>query len=217
MRCCVRCPKCSFTGLFCSNVKPEGGMIGRIDAAFGSIEAQKSAGSLHVHFQIFVQCLHQHTPLHTLLSDHRPKLKELFENYAKYKRQVCRQMYEDLPEWKERQEETEQAWKNQYEGNIDLIDTPTMLTKLSSRLDRCRAMNSAPSERSRKLARKWLKRYLQNVQRRQEMRQNHVHVWNAKKKCKMPLTHCQCSDDYTKCKAGFPRSTWLVEKTFSSV
>ena len=62
-------------------------------------------------------------------------------------------------------------------------------------------------------SRSWLKEYLANVQRRQEMRQNHVHVWNDKKKCKMPLNHCQCADDPKKCKAGFPRTTWLVNKT----
>ena len=49
--------------------------------------------------------------------------------------------------------------------------------------------------------------------RRQEMRQNHVHVWNEKKKCKVPRTHCQCPDDPMKCKAGFPRTTWKVNKT----
>ena len=212
IRCCARCPYCSCTDLFGSNAKPEGGMIGRIDAAYGSIEAQKSAGSLHVHFQIFVQCLHQHTPLHTLLAQHRPELKELFVNYAKYKQQVCRQVYEGLSAWKTREAETEKAWKDQYENSTDLIDTPKLLLTRSSRLDRCRAIGAGPSKHSYKIARAWLRQYLQNVQRRQEMRQNHVHVWNDKKKRRMPLTHCQCADDPTKCKAGFPRTTWLVDK-----
>ena len=34
-----------------------------------------------------------------------------------------------------------------------------------------------------------------------------------KEKCKMPLTHCQCPDDPTKCKACFPRTAWKVNKT----
>ena len=29
----------------------------------------------------------------------------------------------------------------------------------------------------------------------------------------MPLTHCQCSDDSSKCKAGFPRTTCLIDKS----
>ena len=92
IRCCIRCPNCSCADLFGSNAKPEGGILGRADAVYGSIEAQKPAGSLHVHFQIFVQCLHQHTPLHTRLSEHRADLQALFVNYAKYKAHVCRQI-----------------------------------------------------------------------------------------------------------------------------
>ena len=34
-----------------------GGVLGRVDGVYGAIEAQKSAGSLHVHVQVFVQCL----------------------------------------------------------------------------------------------------------------------------------------------------------------
>ena len=78
IRCCIRCPNCACADLFGSNAKPEGGILGRVDAVYGSIEAHKSAGSLHVHFQIFVQCLHQHTPLHLLLKNHRQQLPELF-------------------------------------------------------------------------------------------------------------------------------------------
>ena len=79
IRCCVKCPNCVCTDLFGSNAKPEGGILGRVDAVYGSIEAQKSAGSLHVHFQIFVQCLHQHTLLHKFLLEHRADLQSLFE------------------------------------------------------------------------------------------------------------------------------------------
>ena len=166
-----------------------------------------------MHLQTFVQCLHQHTPLHTLLLEHRRELQHLFEDYAKYKAQVCRQIYADLPGWKDRQTETEQAWKQQYDSSTELIDTPALLTKtISPILARSQAIQTYSTERVYKSARVWLKEYLQNVQRQQEMRQNHVHVWNDKKKCKMPLTHCQCSDDSSKCKAGFPRTAWLIDK-----
>ena len=110
IRCCIRCPNCSCADLFGSNAKPEGGFLGRADAVYGSIEAQKSAGSLHVHFQVFVECLHQHTPLHTLLLEYRSELAALFVEYAKYKAQVCRQVYGDLPGCQCRQTETESAW-----------------------------------------------------------------------------------------------------------
>ena len=77
MRCCIDCPNCACADLFGSNARPEGGFLGRVDSVYGSIEAQKYAGSLHVHFQVFVQCLHQHTPLHTLLQEFRSTLPDL--------------------------------------------------------------------------------------------------------------------------------------------
>ena len=55
VRYCPQCPNCcttdeSCTDAFGSNATACGGIFGRIDAAFGSIECQKS-GALHVHFQ----------------------------------------------------------------------------------------------------------------------------------------------------------------------
>ena len=50
LRCCIRCPDCTCSDLFGCNAKLEGGVLGRVDAVYGSIEAQKSAGSLYVHF-----------------------------------------------------------------------------------------------------------------------------------------------------------------------
>ena len=111
-------------------------MLGRVDAVYGSIEAQKSAGSLHVHFQIFVECLHQHTPLQTLLTEHRQELASLFSQYAKYKALVCRQVYEDLDAWTQRQTKTEEEWEEQYARSFELIDTPADLNvKLSRKND----------------------------------------------------------------------------------
>ena len=96
---------------------------------------------------------------------------------------------------------------------MELIDTTAFVTNVSTpTLTRGQGIQTYATNRMYKSARVWLKKYLQNVQRRQEMHQNHVHVWNDKKKCKMPLTHCQCSDDSSKCKAGFPRTTWLIDK-----
>ena len=147
------------------------------------------------------------------MSDRRQELETLFSQYAKYKALVCRQMYEDLNAWTSRQSATEKEWKEQYGSSTELIDTPTYLSKTTSGTAIQAARSQNAGERLKKTARGWLKQYLQNVQRRQEFRQNHVHVWNEKKICKMPLTHCQSSDDSTKCKAGFPRTTWMVDKT----
>ena len=104
LRTCPNCPGCNHgermspcQDLFGSNASPEGGVFGRVDACYVSIEAQKSTGALHAHCQVFVQCLHQHTPL--------DKIFELVRNNAdgwgrafvkeslEYKRRVCRQEY----------------------------------------------------------------------------------------------------------------------------
>eukprot|EP00959_Pyramimonas_sp_CCMP1952_P374558 7844379-Pyramimonas_sp.AAC.1 len=70
VRTCPNCPRCNQAedgtpcqDLFGSSIAPEGDVFGRVDACYVSIEAQKSTGALHAHCQVFVQCLHQHTPL----------------------------------------------------------------------------------------------------------------------------------------------------------
>ena len=60
LRCCENCPQCNFAGCPCqdsfgSNATAEGGLVGRIDAVFSAIQAQKSTGSLHAHSQFVIQ------------------------------------------------------------------------------------------------------------------------------------------------------------------
>lgn len=84
------------TDLFNSNAKPEGDVLGRVDAICGRSEVQKFVDSLHIYFQIFVQYLHYHVPLYTLLLQHRTELRRFFENYTKFKISVYKHTYEDL-------------------------------------------------------------------------------------------------------------------------
>ena len=72
------CPDCNegskpCQDLFGSSATAEGGFVGRIDAVFTSLEAQKSTGSLHAHSQLIIQCLHQHTSLHDINATLRNK------------------------------------------------------------------------------------------------------------------------------------------------
>ena len=73
---CPHCPDCNNSDnykpcqdLFGNSSMSEGGIFGRIEASFISIDAQKSGGALHAHSQIFVQCLRQHTPLAVVLDN----------------------------------------------------------------------------------------------------------------------------------------------------
>ena len=70
-------------------------MVGRCDAGYTSIEAQKSKGSLHAHSQIFVQCLHQHTPLAEIMQRLKRDGDGLVKKYLVYKEHVCRRVYPD--------------------------------------------------------------------------------------------------------------------------
>ena len=90
MRYCPKCPDCEGADLLGSNATVVGGCLGRVDGVYGSIEAQKSAGSLHLHVQVFVQRLHQHTSLHDLVQVPTGGLGRLVEEYKKYKGMACR-------------------------------------------------------------------------------------------------------------------------------
>ena len=64
------------------------GIFGRMDAAFAAIEAQKK-GDLHVHTQLFVQCLHQHKQLDEVMEQLRPKSgDDPVKRYFAYKTHV---------------------------------------------------------------------------------------------------------------------------------
>ena len=140
----------------------EGGIFGRIDAGYTSIEAQKSTGSLHAHSQLFVQCLHQHIGLAELMESlTKSKCKNLVQAYLHYKSHVCREVYAGKPEEQEDiLRRVEESWP-EYVHEAVLSTTPSYLR------DICMS------------GKKWLKTYLQrDVKLLQERRQHHVHIYN---------------------------------------
>jgi len=200
IRFCIDCPNCTCSDLFGSNAVPEGGAVGRVDGIYGSIEAQKSAGSLHLHVQVFVQCLHQHTPLQEMLKKYRNRLRQLKEEYGLYLEHVRREVYADLEGWNDRQQDVNKKWPN-YADMYDLISVPDYVK------------NDVDPTKQQMEGKAWLHEYLHgSVQKGQELRQNHVHYWNEKKKEYEPLTHCKCADDPKKCKSGFPREGWVGDQ-----
>ena len=98
MNFCQDCPNCSMSAqpcqdVFGSSAISEGGIFGRVDAVYMSIEAQKSTGSLHAHSHLFVQCLHQHTSLRDILRKLRADPGHIVKEYLDYKTHVSRQVY----------------------------------------------------------------------------------------------------------------------------
>ena len=172
MRVCIDCPSCNSeecfqcTDLFGSNAFSEGGVFGRADGIFISIEAQKSSGGLHAHGQFHVQCMHWHRPLMEILellsAGTDAVTHSISKEYLAYKSHVCRQWYEDLSGWQRRQRQTEEEWP-EYRTTWSLLSSLKHL--FSSILDPV----------------SWRDAYLKDhVQPVQEMKQNHVHTVNAK-------------------------------------
>ena len=116
MRVCAACPDCnhdmsrSLTPCqdhFGSNAEAVGGIFGRIDAAYVSIEAQKSAGALHAHCQLFVQCFHQHNSLLDLLRMAPERVQSLTRDMLRYKKESSSEMYADTAAWEKNRAEIE--------------------------------------------------------------------------------------------------------------
>ena len=216
MRVCPFCPDCNngvssrpCQDLFGSNAMPEGGIFGRVDAGYTSIEAQKSTGSLHAHSQLFVQCLHQHTPLAEILELLRAKRGHLVEEYLVYKGRVCRQVYAHTDaNMRQRLHELEAKWPA-YEESKTLISRPMYLTRRDADCNETIAEARAWVE---KQAREWAEEYLQeDVQALQEHKQHHVHVYNPETGEREPLQACRRKDKPALCKADFPRTGWIID------
>ena len=226
MRVCPNCPHCNHDDdaepcqdCFGSNAKSEGGVFGRLDAGYTSFEAQKSTGALHAHSQLFVQCLHQHQPLSQVL-DELTERPELVQRYMQYKAHVCRQMFAEdgsLQSWEEgRRKEVESLWP-EYTSSSALIETPSYTVEDSAG-DPCAKTEKQSTQQvigdtRLQRGRQWLRQYLDHhVQRLQELKQHHVHIWNEETQTYVVLEHCKSKDKKNECKSHFPRTRWLVEK-----
>ena len=114
IRMCPDCPHCAESARPCqdalgSSAEMMGGFAGRSDALFGAVECQKTTGSLHLHYWLYNERLHQH---HTL-QDIGTKLQQGLVTAAQFKEYVaniCCESYPD-PEAHERDvAELEKQW-----------------------------------------------------------------------------------------------------------
>ena len=84
LRMCPDCPHCVMTDRPCqdalgSSAEAMGGCAGRADALCGAVECQKSSGSLHLHFWLFVQRLHQYRSLQEIAEIIRDGLAKVMQ------------------------------------------------------------------------------------------------------------------------------------------
>ena len=191
------------SGPFRSSAEPEGGIFGRVDAIYTSIEAQKSTGSLHAHSQVFVECLHQHTPLSEVMCLVQPRARETIDGYRRYKAHVCRQVYADTSADMEKElAKIEGAWPRYEEATL-LLKTPDYQKRNTGK--------TAKPERDDD--QEWLRCYLGgDVQELQMYKQHHIHLINEETGVSEPLPGCRRKDKPKECKSDFPRTRWLTDK-----
>ena len=91
MRMCPFCPHCSDTDTPCQDTLGSvaellGGCAGRCDGLIGAVECQKVNGSLHFHWFLFIQRLHQYCTMQEIAERLREalvqsvELKQFLEN-----------------------------------------------------------------------------------------------------------------------------------------
>ena len=189
VRFCQNCPQCAksaspCTDAFGSNAMACGGILGRVDAAYGAVEFQK-AGSAHVHFQLFVQCIHQHTPLSHIAKRYERVLQEMLRRAGKYNAHVRRTIYCDPAEWDERRREVvEQAWP-EYRDEVLMLSRPAY-----------QADESLPGD-------EWKEHFfVKDVELLQQYKQHHVHIPQEPGGPRLPLAHCKDPHNPCVCKAG---------------
>jgi len=196
VRFCPKCPNCACTDSPCtdafgSNAIARGGVFGRVDAIYASLECQKN-GNYHLHGQFFIQCLHQFTSLSELVRLDKKPLLELLRKYSDYSAHVRRMIYCDPETWQEKRQEVEDEWPEYKQSTL---------------------MLSRPKYQKNHLmdAMAWRTAYLsEDVEALQMHKQHHVHMMD-KKGIRQPLHHCRDPKDPAKCKAHFPRDKWMTE------
>ena len=121
---------CPCQDLFGRNAHAEGGIFGRTGVGFTSVEAQKPTGSLHAHTLLWVQRLHQRTPLADIFLKAKDSAKDLVAKYLRYKRHASHQIYAHKPTEKEL-EMMEAAWP-EYKDTHELMCRPAYLPARAS-------------------------------------------------------------------------------------
>ena len=165
MCCCDCCFVMSLGSTFASNAALLGGVFGRMDAVYVTIEAQKSTGSLHGHMQCFLQCLHQHTPLTEIFSMSSQQLDELRREYCAFQAHVAHSVYsgQTSSEMEAGIAAAEATWP---EHEMD--------TCMTSRPDYQR--RSATTAQDTEEALQWQREYLEeDVVKLQYLKQHHYH------------------------------------------
>ena len=122
---CADCPHCvehddPCQAAFGSRAELADGFAGRADALFGAVEAQKSSGSLHFHFKLFVQRLHQYCTLQEIAELIQKGFADVGE-CKNYMANICMESYPDADRHKRAAMELEKNWPR-YDEHSEAIN-----------------------------------------------------------------------------------------------
>ena len=204
LRVCHACPQCDTMATPCmdrsgSNSHLLGGVFGRMDAAYVTIEAQKSTGSLHGHMQCFVQCVHQHTPLLEIFGLSAERLADLRREWCLYQSHVAQGVYSG------QSQAAAEAAVTAAEATWPEHAKDTVMTSVP-RYQWC----TASKQQDAAEARQWQQEYLEeDVVKLQCLKQHHIHPLCPESGERVPLRGCQKQERKGVCKHEFPRTTWL--------
>ena len=177
-----------------------------MDAAYITIEAQKSTGSLHAHGQCFVQCLHQHTPLQEIFSMAEERLATLRAEYLEYVSHVSHSVYKgQTPEEMEAGVAAAEAAWPEYQLDTVMTSFPAYQS--------ARARPDVNIDQQEKEAKDWATTYLcDDVVKLQYLKQHHYHKYHPETGERVPLRGCQRADKPGECKSDYPRTAWVSDE-----
>ncbi|CAL1151362.1 unnamed protein product, partial [Cladocopium goreaui] len=232
IRMCFRCPNCSCRDALGQSTHPMGGILGLVLGFCGAIEYQKNSNP-HFHANVYVATVWQQ-PLKKLAQKIQATaitLEELF----RYQAWLHNESHFNLEQHEALFPALEKKWMQNFPGTehdrlclwpaFVAADTtpspwlpqvadggPLRVGRCSSPAHAAESQNSAaptaaanPKDLQTDAIR-YRQLYQTAVQVKLSHQQHHMHTWDAKHQCHVPLPACQKKDAPNKCKHGFPKT-----------
>ena len=202
IRMCFRCPSCSCRDTLGQSAQPVGGILGLVLGFCGAIEYQQNS-TPHFHANVFVASIWQQ-PLTVLARKLQQKAVSLQEIYQ-YQAWLHNESHVHLEDHEALVPDLEKAWKQNFlEQKHDKLclwpafvagdTTPSPWTSGSFQ-----AEVACDDAENYKLL------YTKALQTKLSHQQHHIHLWDPKHKCSVPLPGCCKKNAPNKCKHGFPK------------
>jgi hypothetical protein len=204
VRVCSNCPNCNLKPGGCvdaygSVATAEGGIIGRTDAYYISIENQKE-DDLHGHGLFWPQCVFRQQALVEIAETLQNEHSDLFEQCKWFKTHTCNEQYYDVADFESQRDELEDEWP-EYARSARLSVQPDMKPNteeqhvLSQHADNSALFQHASAWRHR----------FRTAEQQIQMRVNHHIHPKDDEGIYRPMKYCAMKENPDKCKFGNPK------------